>query len=57
LIYSAYCSQVYNEPAKSYLPEKLMDVIVSAFAVIVALGCFIAIYLASRKDKQKEEQD
>ena len=57
MIYSAYCSQVYNEPAKSYLPEKLMDVIVSAFAVIVALGCFIAIYLASRKDKQKEEQD
>jgi hypothetical protein len=34
-----------------------MDVVVSAFAVIVALGCFIAIYMASRKEKKKEEQD
>jgi hypothetical protein len=34
-----------------------MDVIVSAFAVIVALGCFIAIYLAGRKEKQKEKQE
>jgi hypothetical protein len=32
-----------------------MDVVVSAFAVIVALGCFIAIYMASRKDKKKEQ--
>ena len=32
-----------------------MDVAVSAFAVIVALGCFIAIYLASRKDRKKEQ--
>ena len=34
-----------------------MDVIVSVFAVIVAVGCFIAIYLASRKDKNKHEGD
>lgn len=34
-----------------------MDVAVSLFAVIVALGCFIAIYLASRKDRKKEEGD
>jgi TRAP-type uncharacterized transport system fused permease subunit len=34
----------------------LMDVIVSAFAVLVALGCFIAIYMSTRKDEQKEEQ-
>jgi hypothetical protein len=33
-----------------------MDVIVSAFAVIVALGCFVAIYMATRKDKKKEDQ-
>lgn len=33
-----------------------MDVAVSAFAVIVALGCFIAIFLASRKDRKKEQQ-
>lgn len=33
-----------------------MDVVVSAFAVIVALGCFIAIYMATRKDKKKEDQ-
>lgn len=33
-----------------------MDVVVSAFAVIVALGCFIAIYMATRKDKNKEEK-
>ena len=33
-----------------------MDVIVSAFAVIVALGCFVAIFMASRRDKKKEEQ-
>jgi hypothetical protein len=32
-----------------------MDVVVSAFAVIVALGCFIAIYMASRKDKKKNK--
>lgn len=34
-----------------------MDVVVSVFAVIVALGCFIAIYLASRKDEKEHEQD
>jgi len=33
-----------------------MDVVVSAFAVIVALGCFIAIYMATRKDKKKNDQ-
>ena len=32
----------------------LMDVAVSVFAVVVALGCFIAIFLASRKDSKKE---
>ena len=31
-----------------------MDVAVSVFAVVVALGCFIAIFLASRKDSKKE---
>ena len=34
-----------------------MDVAVSAFAVIVALGCFVAIFLASRKDRKKEQDD
>lgn len=33
-----------------------MDVVVSAFAVIVALGCFIAIYMATRKDKKKNDE-
>jgi hypothetical protein len=33
-----------------------MDVLVSVFAVIVALGCFVAIFMASRKDKNKEKQ-
>jgi hypothetical protein len=33
-----------------------MDIVVSAFAVIVALGCFIAIILATRKDKDKEKK-
>jgi hypothetical protein len=32
-----------------------MDIVVSAFAVIVALGCFVAIFMASRKDKKKEQ--
>jgi hypothetical protein len=32
-----------------------MDIVVSAFAVIVALGCFIAIYRATRKDNKKNE--
>ena len=32
-----------------------MDIVVSAFAVIVALGCFIAIFMATRKDKKKNE--
>ena len=32
-----------------------MDVVVSVFAVLVALGCFIAIFMASRKDNKKED--
>ena len=32
-----------------------MDIVVSAFAVIVALGCMIAIFLATRKEKKKED--
>jgi hypothetical protein len=32
-----------------------MDIVVSAFAVIVALGCFVAIFMATRKDKKKNE--
>lgn len=32
-----------------------MEVVVSVFAVVVALGCFVAIFLASRKDRKKEE--
>jgi hypothetical protein len=32
-----------------------MEVVVSIFAVIVALGCLIAIFMASRKDKKKDE--
>jgi len=32
-----------------------MEVIVSVFAVIVALGCFVAIFMASRKDRKKEK--
>ena len=32
-----------------------MDVVVSGFAVLVALGCFIAIYMATRKDNKKDE--
>ena len=34
-----------------------MDVIVSVFAVVVALGCFIAIFMASRKDDKKSGQN
>ena len=34
-----------------------MDVLVSVFAVIVGLGCFVAIFMASRKDRKKEEQE
>jgi len=34
-----------------------MDVAVSVFAVVVALGCFVAIFLASRKDRQNEQQN
>lgn len=33
-----------------------MDVVVSGFAVLVALGCFVAIYMATRKDKKKDDQ-
>jgi hypothetical protein len=33
-----------------------MDIVVSVFAVLVALGCFIAIILATRKDKDKEKK-
>jgi uncharacterized membrane protein len=31
-----------------------MEIIVSVFAVIVAVACIIAIYLASRKDEKKK---
>ena len=34
-----------------------MDVIVSVFALIVALGCVVAIVWATRKDKKKEQGD
>ena len=34
-----------------------MDIVVSVFAVLVALGCFIAIYLAGRKDRKKDETE
>ncbi|MFT4592184.1 MAG: hypothetical protein ACI80M_001510 [Gammaproteobacteria bacterium] len=33
-----------------------MDIVVSVFAVLVALGCFIAIILATRKEKQKNKK-
>ncbi len=32
-----------------------MEVVVSVFAVVVALGCFVAIFLASRKDRKKDD--
>ena len=32
-----------------------MEIVVSIFAVLVALGCFIAFAMASRKDKKKED--
>jgi hypothetical protein len=32
-----------------------MDIVVSVFAVIVALGCFVAIFMSSRKDRNKEK--
>lgn len=31
-----------------------MDVVVSVFALIVALGCVIALFVASRKDRKKD---
>jgi hypothetical protein len=34
-----------------------MDVIVSAFAVVVALGCFFAIYKTSRKEDQQDNDN
>jgi preprotein translocase subunit YajC len=38
-----------------------MEVVVSVFAVLVAMGCFYAIYRSDRKDaeqdKQAEEKD
>jgi hypothetical protein len=33
-----------------------MDILVSIFAVILALGCFVAIVMSSRKDKKKENK-
>ena len=33
-----------------------MEIMVSVFAVIVALGCFVAIFMASRKDRKKDKQ-
>lgn len=32
-----------------------MEIVVSLFAVIVALGCVVAIYLSSRKDNKQHE--
>lgn len=34
-----------------------MDIVVSVFAVVVAFGCLIAIVLATRKDKKKDESE
>lgn len=34
-----------------------MDVIVSVFALIVALGCVVAIFWATRKDRKKEQEN
>jgi len=34
-----------------------MDVVVSVFAVVVAFGCFIAIFMASRKDDKKDHSN
>ena len=34
-----------------------MEVVVSVFAVLVALGCMIAIFMASRKDKNKGKDE
>ena len=34
-----------------------MEILVSVFAVIVGLGCLVAIFMASRKDHNKEQQD
>ena len=34
-----------------------MDVVVSAFAVLVAFGCFVAIYMTSRKERKKEKEE
>ena len=33
-----------------------MEILVSIFAVIVALGCFVAIFMASRKDRKNDKQ-
>jgi len=33
-----------------------MEILVSIFAVIVALSCFVAIFMASRKDRKKDTQ-
>ena len=33
-----------------------MEIVVSVFAVVVALGCFIAIFRASRKDSKKHDE-
>lgn len=34
-----------------------MDVVVSIFALIVALGCVIALFVASRKDRKKDKAE
>jgi len=34
-----------------------VEVVVSIFAVVVAFGCFVAIYLASKKERDKEKKD
>ncbi len=32
-----------------------MEIVVSVFAVLVALGCFVAIAMSSRKDNKKNQ--
>ncbi len=40
-----------------YIPGGfLMEIVVSVFAVLVALGCFYAIYRSDRKDVEKDSK-
>jgi hypothetical protein len=34
-----------------------MEIVVSVFAIIIALGCVVAIYLASQKERRKGESE